>query len=48
MLAGTEGVDPLFVCQWGGWSDLETFLDHYKGTYSPEVQREARAGVEWL
>lgn len=48
LLAGAEGVDPLLVCDWGGWNDLETFLDHYRGTYSPEVQRRARDGVEWL
>lgn len=47
LLAG-EGVDPLVVIDWGGWSDLETFLDHYRGTYSPEVQRREREGVEWL
>ncbi len=27
-------VDPLLVCDWGGWNDLETFLEHYRGTFS--------------
>ncbi|UXF50925.1 MAG: integrase [Haloquadratum phage sp.] len=46
-LAGSE-VDPLLVCDWGGWSDLETFLEHYRGTYSPEVQRRELEKVGWL
>lgn len=48
LLVGRHDVDPLLVCQWGGWDDLETFLDHYHGTYSPHVQREARRNVDWL
>lgn len=36
------------VMDWGGWSDIETFLEHYKGAYSPEAQRKARAKVDWL
>ena len=40
--------DPLLVCEWGGWDDLETFLDHYRGSYSPEMQRRAIEQVEWL
>lgn len=43
-----NGVDPLIVCQWGGWSDLETFLDHYRGSFSPEAQRRERQKVNWL
>ena len=46
-LAGSE-VDPLLVCDWGGWSDLETFLEHYRGTYSPDVQRRELSKVDWL
>ncbi|ELZ47757.1 integrase family protein [Halorubrum distributum JCM 9100] len=30
-LADAE-VDPLLVLDWGGWEDLETFLEHYNGT----------------
>lgn len=41
-------VDPLIVCDWGGWNDLETFLDHYQGAFSPEAQRREREKVEWL
>lgn len=43
-----QDVDPLIVCDWGGWSDLDTFLDHYRGVYSPEAQRRERGKVDWL
>ncbi|MBZ6496002.1 tyrosine-type recombinase/integrase [Natrinema longum] len=41
-------VDPLLVCDWGGWNDLETFLEHYRGSYSPEAQQRERNKVDWL
>jgi integrase len=41
-------VDAMVVCNRGGWSDLETFLDHYRGTSTPEAQRRERAKVEGL
>jgi integrase len=41
-------VDPLLVCDWGGWADLETFLEHYRGTYSPDAQRRELSKVGWL
>lgn len=44
----SKDVDPLIVCQWGGWNDLETFLEHYKGVYSPEAQQRERGKVAWL
>jgi len=43
-----EDVDALLVCDWGGWEDLETFLEHYRGTYAPEVQKRERQKVSWL
>lgn len=43
-----ENVDSLLVCDWGGWEDLETFLEHYRGTYAPEVPKREREKVEWL
>lgn len=46
-LADAE-VDPLLALDWGGWEDLETFLEHYKGAYSPAAQRRAREKVGWL
>lgn len=41
-------VEADIVCQWGGWSDLETFLEHYRGAATPEAQRRAREKVDWL
>ena len=46
-LKGAE-VDALLVCDWGGWEDLETFLEHYRGTYAPDVQKREREKVDWL
>jgi len=43
-----EDVESLVVCDWGGWSDLETFLDHYRGAFSPDAQRKQREKVGWL
>ena len=43
-----EDVESLVVCDWGGWSDLETFLEHYRGAFSPDAQRRQREKVEWL
>jgi Site-specific recombinase XerD len=44
----SKDVDPLVICDWGGWQDLETFLDHYRGQYSPDAQRREREKVGWL
>nr|WP_231588001.1 site-specific integrase [Halostagnicola sp. A56] len=44
----SDDVDPLLVCDWGGWNDLETFLEHYRGSYSPEAQQRERKKVDWL
>jgi integrase len=44
----SKDVDPLIVCEWGGWNDLDTFLDHYRGTYSPEAQKRERKNIDWL
>ncbi|MFA9415161.1 tyrosine-type recombinase/integrase [Natrinema sp. HArc-T2] len=44
----SEDVDPLLVCDWGGWNDLETFLEHYRGSFSPEAQQREREKVRWL
>ncbi len=33
---------------WGGWEDMDTFLEHYRGSYSPAVQRRELAKVGWL
>ena len=43
-----EDVESLIVCDWGGWSNLETFLEHYRGAFSPDAQRQQREKVAWL
>ena len=45
-----EGADcnMYVVCDWGGWSNLDTFLNAYRGTNSPEVQKDNRERVDWL
>lgn len=43
-----SGVKDRLVMNWGGWNDLETFLEHYEGKFSPEAQRRERDKVEWL
>jgi len=40
--------DPLLIMDWGGWEDVETFLEHYRGSYSPHVQQRELAKVDWL
>jgi integrase len=47
-LLAADDVDPLLVCDWGGWEDIEVFLEHYRGTYSPEVQKRELQKVGWL
>lgn len=47
-MVGRYKVDPLLVCDYGGWADLKTFLEHYRGIYSPEVQRRELSKVDWL
>jgi hypothetical protein len=38
----------MVVCDWGGWNDLDTSLDHYRGTHTPKPQRRERETVDWL
>jgi len=40
-------VDQQTALLWGGWADLETFLDHYRGEATPEEQRREREKVGW-
>jgi len=41
-------VDPLIVCDFGGWNDVDTFLDHYHGRFSPAAIKREREKVDWL
>ena len=40
--------DPLLIMDFGGWNDMDTFLEHYRGSYSPAVQRRELSKVGWL
>jgi integrase len=44
----SEDVDPMLVCDWGGWEDLQTFLQAYRGDFTPEAQLRERGKVDWL
>ena len=41
-------VDEQVALLWGGWNDLETFLEHDRGEASPAAQRRERGKVDWL
>jgi integrase len=43
-----QGVLPSVVMDWGGWSDWETFREHYLGEFSPEAIRRERGKVDYL
>jgi len=47
-LMSAEIDDPLLIMDFGGWERLDTFLEHYRGSYSPDVQRRELSKVEWL
>ncbi len=38
----------MIVCDWSGWDGLQTFLDHYRGTHTPEAQLRERGKVDFL
>ncbi len=41
-------VDETVALRWGGWNDLDTFLDHYRGEATEKAQAREREKVEWL
>ena len=41
-------VDETVALRWGGWNDLETFLNHYRGEATAKAQKRERAKVDWL
>lgn len=43
-----DDVEPGLIMEYGGWSDWDTFREHYLGAYSPEQERQQLAKVEWL
>lgn len=47
-LMSAEIDDPLLIMDFGGWERLDTFLEHYRGSYAPDVQRRELSKVKWL
>jgi integrase len=41
-------VDQTVALRWGGWNDLDTFLNHYRGEATEKAQARERRKVEWL
>lgn len=41
-------VDETVALRMGGWADLETFLNHYRGDATPKAVSREREKVEWL
>jgi len=41
-------VDQTVALRWGGWNDLDTFLNHYRGEATEKAQAMERGKVEWL
>ncbi len=41
-------VDETIALRWGGWNDLDTFLNHYRGEATELAQAREREKVEWL
>jgi len=41
-------VDETVALRWGGWNDLETFLDHYRGETTEKAKARERAKVDLL
>lgn len=42
------GVNVAVLLDWGGWKRIDTFLEHYRGSFSPDVQANEREKVDWL
>ncbi len=41
-------VDQTVALRWGGWNDLDTFLNHYRGEATEKAQARERGKVGWL
>jgi integrase len=47
-LLSADVEDPLLIMDFGGWEDIETFLEYHRGSHSPAVQRRELPKVDWL
>ena len=41
-------VENLLIMEYGGWSDIETFQDHYASIHDPGFQKDEQEKVSWL
>jgi len=48
ILFANADVDETVALRWGGWNDLETFLDHYRGEATAKARARERSKVDWL
>jgi integrase len=44
----TSEVDMPVAMRWGGWDDIDTFLNHYRSKATPEAQAKEREKVDFL
>jgi len=42
------GVSPMSVMEFGGWSDWQTFEEHYMGEMTPEARDRERSKIDYL
>lgn len=42
------GVSPMSVMQFGGWSDWDTFEEHYMGEMTPEARDRERGKIDFM
>jgi integrase len=41
-------VDDGLVMRWGGWTDFDTYWEHYIGAFTPDYEQAERGKVGWL
>lgn len=43
-----DDVEVAVALRWGGWNDIETFLNHYRSNATAKAQARERGKVDWL
>jgi len=43
-----DDVEASVAMLWGGWTDIDTFQDHYRGAFTPQAQQNERDKLDWL
>lgn len=47
-LLANADVETSVAMLWGGWTDLGTFRQHYRGAFTPQAQQNERDKLDWL